>query len=82
MEGKIDDIQIESLRQVRELFLQFRGLYRGVVKNVEKGERVEGKQEVEEVYIILFRAVKRRRSARVQASAWNRTSSDSASAKP
>lgn len=33
--GGLEDIDIESIRQVKELFIQFRNLYRNVVKDVE-----------------------------------------------
>jgi kinesin family protein 6/9 len=34
LDGKIDDIQIESLRQVRELFVQFRNIYKAAVRDI------------------------------------------------
>ena len=34
LEGKNDDIPIESLRQVRELFVQFRNIYKAAVRDV------------------------------------------------
>ena len=34
LEGKTDDIQIESLRQVRELFFQFRNIYKNAIRDV------------------------------------------------
>ena len=34
LDGKTDDIQIESLRQVRELFFQFRNIYKNAIRDV------------------------------------------------
>jgi kinesin family member 6/9 len=34
LEGKTDEIQIESLRQVRELFFQFRNIYKNAIRDV------------------------------------------------
>lgn len=34
LENEIDDIEIESLRQVKELFFQFRNIYRNVIKDL------------------------------------------------
>lgn len=42
LENEIDDIEIESLRQVKELFFQFRNIYRNVMKdyrNLSDNER-------------------------------------------
>lgn len=35
IEGKTDDIDIESIRQVKELFIQFRNQHRHVLKDLE-----------------------------------------------
>ena len=45
LDGKIDNIQIDSLRQVRELFVQFKGLYRNLAKNVTSGQLAPQKDE-------------------------------------
>jgi hypothetical protein len=55
LEGKIDDIQIESLRQVRELFLQFRNLYKNVAREASNMATVPPQQDQEEVKHNLFR---------------------------
>ena len=34
LDGKTDDIQIESLRQVRELFVQFRNIYKAATRDI------------------------------------------------
>lgn len=34
LDGKTDDIPIESLRQVRELFIQFRNIYKSAIRDV------------------------------------------------
>ena len=34
LDGKTDDLEIESLRQVRELFFQFRNIYKAAVRDV------------------------------------------------
>lgn len=34
LDGKTEDIQIESLRQVRELFVQFRNIYKSAIRDV------------------------------------------------
>ena len=43
LDGKTDDIQIESLRQVRELFVQFRNIYKAAVRDI--GNNAHPKQE-------------------------------------
>lgn len=35
LDGSTDDIEVESLRQVRELFIQFRNIYRSAIKDIE-----------------------------------------------
>lgn len=35
LEGKTEDIQIQSLRQVRELFVQFRNIYKSAIRDVQ-----------------------------------------------
>ena len=42
LSGEIDDIDIESLRQVKELFIQFRNIYRNMVKDVQNNNYIEG----------------------------------------
>ena len=34
LEGKTQDIQIDSLRQVKELFIQFKNIYRNLSKDI------------------------------------------------
>lgn len=46
LDGKTDDIQIESLRQVRELFFQFRNIYKAAVRDVANNS--QPKQERQE----------------------------------
>ena len=48
LDGEIDDIEFDSLRQVKELFFQFRNLYRNIVKDVENKNYVETKKGVAE----------------------------------
>lgn len=47
LDGKIEDIQIESLRQVRELFLQFRNIYKNVAREAASNASApaQGEQE-------------------------------------
>ena len=42
LSGEVDDIDIESLRQVKELFIQFRNIYRNMVKDVQNNNYIEG----------------------------------------
>ena len=41
LNGDIDDIEIESLRQVKELFIQFRNIYRNLIKDVKNNNYIE-----------------------------------------
>lgn len=47
LDGKTDDIQIESLRQVRELFVQFRNIYKAATRDIANNSipRQERQQE-------------------------------------
>lgn len=47
LDGKTDDIQIESLRQVRELFVQFRNIYKAATRDIANNNipRQERQQE-------------------------------------
>lgn len=47
LDGKTDDIQIESLRQVRELFVQFRNIYKATTRDIANNSipRQERQQE-------------------------------------
>lgn len=38
LDGKTEDIEIESIRQVKELFIQFRNIYRMTIATMTKGE--------------------------------------------
>lgn len=49
LEGKIEDIQIESLRQVRELFVQFRNLYKNVARDAANNATAPPQNEQEEL---------------------------------
>ena len=37
LKGEIEDIDINSIRQVKELFIQFRNIYRNAVRNLDDG---------------------------------------------
>jgi len=41
LNGEIEDIDIESLRQVKELFIQFRNIYRNLLKDVKNNNYIE-----------------------------------------
>lgn len=50
LDGKTEDINIESLRQVRELFFQFRNIYKSAIRDVgnntiPKAERTDGESK-------------------------------------
>lgn len=45
LDNKIDDIEIESLRQVKELFFQFKNLYRSVALNQNQTTQNESKSQ-------------------------------------
>ncbi|KAL4442793.1 hypothetical protein ABPG74_010682 [Tetrahymena malaccensis] len=45
LDGEIDDIEFESLRQVKELFFQFRNLYRNLAKDIENKNYVETRRD-------------------------------------
>ena len=47
LEGKTDDIQIESLRQVRELFFQFRNIYKSAIRDVANNNLAQPKRAEE-----------------------------------
>jgi len=34
LDGEIEDIEVESLRQVKELFFQFRNIYKSAIKDI------------------------------------------------
>ena len=42
LNGKEDDIEIQSIRQVKELFIQFRNLYRNATRNMEHVDSTDG----------------------------------------
>ena len=44
LEGKTDDIQIQSLRQVRELFFQFRNIYKNAIRDVANNNLAQPKR--------------------------------------
>lgn len=41
LNGDIDDIEIDSLRQVKELFIQFRNIYRNLIKDVKNNNFID-----------------------------------------
>lgn len=41
LNGDIEDIDIESLRQVKELFIQFRNIYRNLIKDIKNNNYIE-----------------------------------------
>lgn len=41
LDGEIDDIEFESLRQVKELFYQFKNLYRNLAKDIDNKNYVD-----------------------------------------
>lgn len=45
LNGELEDIDIDSLRQVKELFFQFRNLYRNLVKDLENKNYVPREQK-------------------------------------
>ncbi|EGR33967.1 kinesin family member 9, putative [Ichthyophthirius multifiliis] len=45
LDGAIEDIEFESLRQVKELFFQFRNLYKNLLKDVENKNYVDARLE-------------------------------------
>ena len=47
LDGKTDDLEIESLRQVRELFFQFRNIYKAAIRDVANNNLAKP-QEAEE----------------------------------
>ena len=54
LDGKTEDIEIESLRQVKELFFQFKNIYKSAIKDIENNsyvrkdtQKIEDKKEGE-----------------------------------
>ena len=45
LDGEIEDIEFESLRQVKELFFQFKNLYRNLAKDIKIGNYVDVEQK-------------------------------------
>lgn len=41
LNGEIDDIDIESLRQVKELFIQFRNIYKNLLKDAKNNNYID-----------------------------------------
>ena len=41
LDGEIQDIEIESLRQVRELFVQFKNIYRSAVRDIQNNSQIQ-----------------------------------------
>ncbi|KAM3132186.1 hypothetical protein pb186bvf_015781 [Paramecium bursaria] len=46
---EIEDIEVESLRQVKELFIQFRNIYKNLVKDVENKNVPRGQEKETEI---------------------------------
>ena len=54
LDGKTEDIEVESLRQVKELFFQFKNIYKSAIKDIEnnsyvrkESQKIEDKKEGE-----------------------------------
>lgn len=47
LNGEIDDIDIESLRQVKELFIQFRNIYKNLIKDVRNNNYIEAAENTD-----------------------------------
>ena len=56
LRGEIDDIEFESLRQVKELFIQFRNLYKELQKDIQNNNVVVDQKAVpvDQVWIKIF----------------------------
>lgn len=48
LDGEIEDIEVESLRQVRELFIQFKNIYRSAIKDINNNSFVHKDKEAKE----------------------------------
>ena len=48
LDGELEDIEIESLRQVKELFFQFRNLYRKLLRDVNNNAYIDTKSVSQE----------------------------------
>jgi kinesin family protein 6/9 len=46
LDGEQEDLDIESLRQVKELFFQFRNIYRNLVKDIKNNNFVEIEKQI------------------------------------
>jgi kinesin family protein 6/9 len=44
LDGELEDIEFDSLRQVKELFFQFKNLYRNLLQDIENKNFVDTKQ--------------------------------------
>ena len=48
LDSKIDDIQFDSLRQVRELFVQFRNIYKSAIRDLANNNHPRQEKREEE----------------------------------
>lgn len=54
LEGEIDDLEFESLRQVKELFFQFKNIYRNLAKDIKIGNYVNIEKKASKEFVITF----------------------------
>lgn len=52
LEGEVDDIEFESLRQVKELFFQFKNIYRNLAKDIKIGNYVDLEKKASKEFVI------------------------------
>lgn len=51
LEGEVDDIEFESLRQVKELFFQFKNIYRNLAKDIKVGNYVDLEKKASKEFV-------------------------------
>ena len=51
LEGEIDDIEFESLRQVKELFFQFKNIYKNLAKDIKIGNYVNIEKKTSKEFV-------------------------------
>ena len=54
LDGELEDIEFESLRQVKELFFQFRNIYRNLAKDIQSNNYVRlSAEEIEKEKVFI-----------------------------
>lgn len=54
LDGEVEDIEFESLRQVKELFFQFKNIYRNLAKDIKIGNYVDLEKKASKEFVLNY----------------------------